>query len=58
MSRIVMPVRDAGQATVEYTMMLGLLTAIIVALTQMIAPAFGRVIVGFVHHVAVFVSSV
>ena len=49
---------NAGQATVEYTMMLGLLTAIIVALTQMIVPAFGKVIVGFVQHVAIYISSV
>ena len=50
--------REEGQAFTEYTMMLGLLTAIITALTLIIVPGFGRIIVAFVKHVAVYVSSV
>jgi hypothetical protein len=49
---------ERGQAFTEYTMMLGLLTAIITALTLIIVPGFGRIIVAFVKHVAVYVSSV
>ncbi len=48
---------ERGQAFTEYTMMLGLLAAIIIALTGIIVPGVGRVIVGLVKHVAVYVSS-
>jgi Flp pilus assembly pilin Flp len=49
---------ERGQAFTEYTMMLGLLAAIIVALTGLIVPAVGKIMVSFVQHVAVYVSSV
>lgn len=47
-----------GQAFVEYTMMLGLLTAIIIALTKVIVPGFGAIVANLVQHIAVYVSSV
>ena len=40
------------------TMMLGLLTAIIIAVTGIIVPAFGTIIVNLVQHIAIYVSSV
>ena len=53
------PVRsERGQAFVEYTMMLGLLAAIIIAITGIIVPAFGTIIADLVQHIAVYVSSV
>ena len=49
--------RETGQAFVEYTMMLGLLTAIIIALTLKIVPAVGWTISRLVEWIAVHVSS-
>jgi Flp pilus assembly pilin Flp len=49
---------ETGQAFTEYTMMLGLLSALIVWMTLLIVPGVGRIIVAFVRHVALYVSSV
>jgi Flp pilus assembly pilin Flp len=49
---------DAGQTATEYLMILGIITAIIVALTKMIVPAVARGVIGFLEHMVVFVSSV
>jgi hypothetical protein len=49
---------DRGQAFTEYTMMLGLLAAMIIALTGLIVPAIGKIVVTFVQHVAIYVSSI
>jgi hypothetical protein len=50
--------RDArGQAVTEYLMIAGLLTAILVALTEIIVPTFSYAVVRIVTHIAVFVSS-
>jgi hypothetical protein len=47
-----------GQTTSEYLMILGLLTAIIISLTQIIVPPVALAIVRLVRHMAIFVSSV
>jgi hypothetical protein len=49
---------ERGQAFTEYTMMLGLLSAFIAWMTLLIVPGVGRIIVAFVRHVALYVSSV
>lgn len=50
--------RDAsGQTTTEYLMILGLLTAMIVALTQIIVPGVAVTIVQLVQHMVRFLSS-
>ena len=49
---------ERGQAFVEYTMMLGLLAAIIIAITGLIVPAIGTLIADMVQHIAIYVSSV
>ena len=49
---------ERGQALVEYLMMAGILTAIIISLTRIVVPALGFVVVELVRHMAVFVSSV
>lgn len=48
---------ESGQTTSEYLMILGLLTAIIISLTQLIVPAMTFVVVRLARHVAVFISS-
>jgi hypothetical protein len=48
---------EPGQSFTEYTMMLGLLSAFIAWMTLLIVPGVGRIIVAFVRHVAVYVSS-
>jgi Flp pilus assembly pilin Flp len=48
---------EHGQAATEYLMILGLLTAMIIALTGIIVPTISYVVVRVVKHVAVFVSS-
>lgn len=59
MTRAIRAWRSArGQTTTEYLMILGLLTAIIISLTQIIVPAVGWVVVKLVRHMAVYVSSV
>jgi Flp pilus assembly pilin Flp len=50
--------RDAGQATTEYLMIAGLLTAMILALTQIIVPAIAWAVARLATHMAVYVSSV
>jgi hypothetical protein len=47
-----------GQTTSEYLMILGLLTAIIISLTQIIVPPVALAFVRLVRHMAIFVSSV
>jgi len=49
---------ERGQAFTEYTMMLGLLSAFIAWMTLLIVPGMGRIIVAFVRHVALYVSSI
>jgi Flp pilus assembly pilin Flp len=49
---------ERGQTVTEYLMILGILTAIIVALTRMIAPAIARGIIGYLERQVVFVSTV
>jgi len=49
---------ERGQAFTEYTMMLGLLSAFIAWMTLLIVPGVGRIIVAFVRHVAIYVSSI
>jgi hypothetical protein len=49
---------EEGQAAIEYLMIVGLLTAIIIAVTKIVAPAIGYVVVQLIQHMAVFVSSV
>jgi hypothetical protein len=48
---------ERGQAATEYLMILGLLTAIVIALTGIIVPTISYVVVRIVTHVALFVSS-
>jgi Flp pilus assembly pilin Flp len=47
-----------GQTTVEYLMIAGLITAIIISLTKIIVPTMAWVVVRLVRHMAVYVSSV
>jgi Flp pilus assembly pilin Flp len=47
-----------GQTTVEYLMIAGLITAIIISLTKIIVPTMAWVVVKLVRHMAVYVSSV
>lgn len=48
---------ERGQTAVEYLMIAGLLTAIIIVLTKMIVPAVAYVVVKLVQHMALYVSS-
>jgi hypothetical protein len=50
--------RDAGQAVTEYLMILGILTAIIIALTKMIAPAIADGMIRYMERRVVYNSSV
>ncbi|OFW03930.1 MAG: hypothetical protein A3H96_15920 [Acidobacteria bacterium RIFCSPLOWO2_02_FULL_67_36] len=47
----------SGQTTTEYLMILGLLTAMIIALTKIIVPGMTYVVVTLAKHVAIFMSS-
>ena len=49
---------EGGQTLVEYVMIAGILTAVIIAVTKIVVPALGYVVVELVRHMAVFVSSV
>lgn len=48
--------REEGQTFTETTMILGLLTAIIIALTGIIVPGFSNVVVRLVRHMLIFVG--
>ncbi len=48
---------DTGQTATEYLMILGIVTAIIIALTKMIVPAVARGVLGLLTHMVVYVSS-
>lgn len=48
---------ESGQTTTEYLMILGLLTAIIVAVTGIIVPFMGNAITRMVRHMVLYVSS-
>jgi Flp pilus assembly pilin Flp len=50
--------KEGGQTVVEYVMIAGILTAVIIAVTKIVVPALGYVVVELVRHMAVFVSSV
>lgn len=49
---------EAGQTVTEYLMILGIMTAIIIALSKMIVPAIAYGVIGLLNHMIVFVSSV
>ena len=49
---------EAGQALVEYLMIVGILTAVIIAVTQIVVPFLGYLMVKLVQHMSVFISSV
>ncbi len=48
--------RDAGQSLTEYTTMLGLLVAIIIAVTAFLVPGIAYVIVKLARHMSVFLT--
>lgn len=50
--------RDAGQTVTEYLMILGILTAIIIALTKMIAPAIADGMIRYMEKRVVYNSTV
>lgn len=50
--------REAGQTVTEYLMILGIMTAIIIALSKMIVPAVAYGVIGLLNHMVVFVSTV
>jgi hypothetical protein len=50
--------RDAGQTVTEYLMILGILTAIIIAITKMIAPAIADGMIRYMEKRVIFNSSV
>jgi Flp pilus assembly pilin Flp len=47
----------AGQTVTEYLMILGFITAVIIALTKLIVPAVARGVLGLLTHMVVYVSS-
>jgi Flp pilus assembly pilin Flp len=50
--------RDAhGQTFTEYVMVLGLISAIIVAVTQIVVPGVAWVVERLVRHTAIYLSS-
>lgn len=49
---------ERGQTVTEYLMILGIMTAIIIALSKMIVPAIAYGLIGLLNHMVVFVSSV
>lgn len=48
---------EAGQTFTETAMLLGILTAVIIALTGIIVPGFAAVIARLVRHMLVFVGA-
>ena len=50
--------RDSGQALTEYLMVLGLVAAVIIAITGLIMPAIRSVVVSVIRYVAVNLTSV
>jgi Flp pilus assembly pilin Flp len=48
---------NAGQTVTEYLMILGFITAVIIALTKLIVPAVARGVLGLLTHMVVYVSS-
>ena len=50
--------RDAGQALTEYLMIIGFLTAMIIALTKMIAPAIADGMIRYMEKRVIFNSTV
>jgi Flp pilus assembly pilin Flp len=48
---------DAGQTATEYLMILGFITAVIIALTKLIVPAIARGVLGLLEHMVLYVSS-
>ena len=48
---------ERGQTFVEYVMILGLVSAIIIAVTGIIVPGFANAVVGLVNHMVVYLSS-
>ena len=48
---------EAGQTFTETVMILGILTAIIIALTGIIVPPFSRAIAGLVRHMLIYVGT-
>lgn len=51
------PQSDRGQTLTEYVSLLGLLSATIIALSVIIVPAFGWVIVKLVQYFAIYMGS-
>lgn len=49
---------ERGQTAVEYMMILGLLTAVIIVLTKLIVPGVAWGVIKVVRHMAIYVSSV
>lgn len=50
--------REAGQALTEYLMILGILTAIIIAITKMVAPAIADGMLRYMERRVVYNSTV
>jgi Flp pilus assembly pilin Flp len=48
---------ELGQTVTEYLMILGIVTAIIIALTKIIVPGVAIGVLGLLEHMAVYVSS-
>jgi Flp pilus assembly pilin Flp len=48
---------EAGQTLVEYVMILGLLTAIIISLTRFVVPFFGWVIASMAYRMSMYLTS-
>jgi hypothetical protein len=48
---------EAGQTFTETVMILGIISAIIIALTGIIVPGFSAAIAGLVRHMLVFMGS-
>jgi Flp pilus assembly pilin Flp len=48
---------NAGQTVTEYLMILGFITAVIIALTKLIVPAIARGVLGLLEHMVLYVSS-
>ena len=49
---------QAGQTVTEYLMIAGLLTAMIIVLTQIIVPGVALPVVDLVRHMVIYLSSV
>jgi Flp pilus assembly pilin Flp len=49
--------QEDGQTVSEYLMILGLVTAIIIALTKIIVPGVALGVLGLLEHMVVYVSS-